>query len=45
MAVPGLSVVWLHCWKPGWDGASRLEAELEAEKALEFGHAWEFVKT
>lgn len=24
---------------PGW------KAELEAEKALEFGHAWEFVKT
>lgn len=20
-----VSVVWLHCWKPGWDGASRLE--------------------
>lgn len=46
MDMPGFSDVWLFSWKPGWDSAPlEWKAELEAEKALGFGHAWDCVKT
>lgn len=29
-----VSVVWLRCWKPGWDGASRLEGRTGGWKSI-----------